>query len=281
MDWKAAGAALAAVLFPNRCIFCGALIAEKAFCCAECAEKLVPAQERISLFPDGKMPHCDAILSVYRYDNLSRRAIFRLKFYGDFSVVEPIAGLMTKRVADAAALRGETPRGMLNCVMPVPMHRLAERKRGFNQSILLAKRIAGRLGLPYDGRTLRKVTRTRKQHDLTYLQRRQNLRHSFGVTSGAALGGSRILLIDDVCTTGNTLEHCAAVLKRAGAETVICLTFLQHASQFCKARYPADWEDGKVFLAQKAPADPVSASSERQKRSSGDFFADTREGEKV
>ncbi len=150
MDWRAAGAALAAGLFPNRCIFCGALISENAFCCAECKGKLSQLQERIALFPDGKTPHCDGILSVYRYDSLSRRAIFRLKFYGDLSVVKPVAALMAKRVVEAAALRGTTPREMFHFVMPVPMHRLAEWKRGFNQSALLSKRIAGSLGISYD-----------------------------------------------------------------------------------------------------------------------------------
>jgi ComF family protein len=105
-------------------------------------------------------------------------------------------------------------------VVPVPLHRSRERERGFNQSDTLA----GSLALPAR-RVLRRIRSTRPQVDLTAQERRQNVADAFVVTSrGMEPNGKVLVLVDDVTTTGATLEACARVLLAAGAREVRAIT---------------------------------------------------------
>jgi ComF family protein len=106
----------------------------------------------------------------------------------------------------------------VDCIIPVPLHRRRQRARGFNQAELLARVVGRWLRLPVETRLLQRVTDTPSQTGLTPAQRVENVRGAFAVRS--KLDRKRILLVDDVCTTGATLDACARVLKRAGAASV-------------------------------------------------------------
>lgn len=109
------------------------------------------------------------------------------------------------------------------CV-PVPLNRWRLWRRGFNQAELLARRVACLLAVPCRSKILRRIRRTESQAGLSNQQRRSNVGGAFAVMRGAALRGTRILLVDDVMTTGATLDACARVLKRAGVEHVGAVT---------------------------------------------------------
>jgi competence protein ComFC len=108
-------------------------------------------------------------------------------------------------------------------IVPVPMHWWRHWKRGFNQTELLARVLSRRSGIPF-GRALVRSRATPPQAGLTLAQRHQNLNRAFRPSSRMEIRGKRILLVDDVFTTGSTASACAKSLKKAGAASVVLLT---------------------------------------------------------
>ena len=111
----------------------------------------------------------------------------------------------------------------LDCIVPVPLHPARERERGFNQAEILAQLLARRAGLPVRP-LLQRIRYTTTQTQFDRAQRIENLAGAFRLRRGVDVQGCRVLLVDDVLTTGSTLSECADVLKRAGALTVHAAT---------------------------------------------------------
>ena len=108
--------------------------------------------------------------------------------------------------------------------MPVPLHRQGERERGYNQAALIAKPLAKRLGLPHKSVLLTRI-RPRPDKDLlSYEERWESVRGAFATRPGSQVDNLRVLLVDDVMTSGATLDSCAKTLREAGARSVIGLT---------------------------------------------------------
>jgi ComF family protein len=116
-------------------------------------------------------------------------------------------------------------------LVPIPVHRVRRRKRGFDQGVWLAERLSERLGLPVYPRALRRVRPTLPQGDPRTVSRRRNVEGAFEVRRWAPPPGRRILLVDDVTTSGETAAECSRVLARAGARSVSLVTA-------CRARDP-------------------------------------------
>ena len=110
-------------------------------------------------------------------------------------------------------------------VVPVPLFPKRNRTRGYNQSELLAKNFAPRVGLTADTKSLVRIKNTVSQTTLGRMGRLANMKGAFACKNPAAVKGKTVLLIDDVATTGATLEGCAAALKAAGAKKVMAYTF--------------------------------------------------------
>jgi ComF family protein len=185
--------------------------------CDRCGDPL-PTWRAISL-PLARCPRCrraprlvDRARAIGAYDGALRAIVHALKYEGRRSLARPLADLM--RVRGAELLDGAA------CAVPVPLHFSRRRERGFNQ----AADLAGRLGLPVVA-ALKRVRPTATQTGLPAAQRHRNVRGAFAITRhGVAVAGSIIVLVDDVSTTGATLEACARVLKEAGALEVRALT---------------------------------------------------------
>ena len=109
----------------------------------------------------------------------------------------------------------------IDLIIPVPLHRRRLANRGFNQSLLLARLIAKRLNKKLDYTTLKRVRLTRPQTELRGVERKRNVRGAFRVDTPTDYKGKKLLLVDDVYTTGATITECAKVLKRTGAEVSV------------------------------------------------------------
>jgi ComF family protein len=109
-------------------------------------------------------------------------------------------------------------------VVPVPLHRQRERERGYNQAALIAKPLAKFLGLPYKSVLLTRVRPRPDKYLLNYEERREAVRGAFATRPGSRVDNLRVLLVDDVMTSGATLDSCAKALREAGARSVIGLT---------------------------------------------------------
>lgn len=157
------------------------------------------------------------------YEGRLRQAILLLKYGGRDVLARPLGACL------AETFRARPELKSVQLVVPVPLHFLKRHARGFNQAELLARFFAAESGLPLETRALARRRWTRAQAGLGREKRRANMENAFTVPRPDAVRGRRILLIDDVCTTGATLESCARALTQAGALRVHALTLARDA----------------------------------------------------
>jgi ComF family protein len=150
--------------------------------------------------------------AVGLHDGALRSVVHALKYGRRPSVAKPLAGLM-------AASAPELLHGV-DRIVPVPLHQGRHRARGFNQAEELARHLEPACMM----KALRRTRATPSQTDLPEAQRHANVRGAFALRRGGTVAGLCVLLVDDVCTTGATLEACARVLTEAGAREVRALT---------------------------------------------------------
>ena len=160
-------------------------------------------------------PSFDQALSPYRYEGVLEQLIRLYKYRRRATMARPLGDL-------ALVWMDRLP--TVDLVMPVPLHPSRLREREFNQALLLANRIARRLDLPLSYEHLLRVRETRPQTELDRTERAANVRRAFAVRRPAFLEGRRVLLVDDVFTTGATVNECAKSLRRAGVASVWVLT---------------------------------------------------------
>jgi len=174
------------------------------FPCAQCRER--------------PLRWLDMACSAVVYDDVLREALLLFKF-GRRDILAPrLAELM------AEFARARLPVDQFDWAVPVPLHPLRQRERGFNQAELLAKEFSQAMDGPEVVYALVKPVPTEPQTRLDAAERRKNLRGSFQIAPGIDPTGRSILIIDDVLTTGTTANECAHVLKRAGARNVAAFT---------------------------------------------------------
>lgn len=229
------------IVYPQRCVVCqraGAVV------CAGCLNSMhpldPPACERCgATFSDASLPspslcadcatgrgpmHLEGVRIAAAYTGAARTAVLALKFHGQQRVAERLATLMLApfqcdiRSADM--------------VIPVPLHSNRQRERGYNQAEALARAFARLQGLPVRADVLVRTRATEAQTRLSSEERRRNVAGAFALASPATTSvvkERRILLVDDVMTTGSTLDAAAEPLRAAGAASVWGLAFARPA----------------------------------------------------
>ena len=240
-EWLArAGDALASVLLPAGCRICDNLLtrASRVPLCDACLASFEPLPAKIceicgsplQMFerPAEERNLClacrdtsyafECARSFAFYDRALVRAILLLKF----ERMEPLGTWFAARLADV--VDREKQRLHADMIVPVPLHRARERERGFNQADLLARPLAKMLKLPRQPVLLMR-TRPRPDKRVLSLQERwESVRGAFATRPGSKVDNQRVLLVDDVLTTGATLDACARALREAGAKSVVGLT---------------------------------------------------------
>lgn len=192
------------VLAPRRCAGCDEPVSRRAAFCVPCAASLEPSS---------------ASLAPYFYGGALSRAIMRFKYEGRNDLAEPLGGLLVRALTTTHRLA--TP---VDVVVPVPLHPTRLRERGFNQSALLAQHAARACNARMTHALVR-VRPTEKQALGTRQMRLANVEGAF--LARREVHGLRVLLVDDVCTTGATLNSCAIALRVAGARGVHCVALSQ------------------------------------------------------
>jgi len=211
------------LLFPPSCGVCGT---GGSFLCLTCRARLPAADgprcrrcwaiTARAVCGDCAHSPLDGARALYVFDGGARALVHELKYRSLHALAQPMAELL----ADSFLVEPFPA----DVVMPVPLHRRRRRQRGFNQSELLARVLARRAELELDVRTLQRTRDTPQQTQTDDRTRReQNVRAAFSCRT--SLIGRRVLLIDDVWTTGATLRECARTLRQAGAASVWALTF--------------------------------------------------------
>ncbi|MDR2766275.1 MAG: ComF family protein [Holosporaceae bacterium] len=165
-----------------------------------------------------KKPHFDRAIAAFEYDDFSRNLILKFKHLDVTLMAKKLAGWIY--AAAAAEFRNA------DLIIPTPMHFFRRLMRRYNQSELLALELKKLSGLEYEPRILRKIRRTPRQEGLSRAQRLKNVRGSFGLDEKyvSKICGRRVILVDDVLTTGSTANECAKLLKKHGAAWVSVVT---------------------------------------------------------
>ncbi|MBI4484314.1 MAG: ComF family protein [Acidobacteria bacterium] len=226
---------LLSLFYPDRCLLCDRFVASRKMCsvCEACWSKVRPQEEGCSRcglplqVPEGAAWQCQDCrsgsftFSVARsfavYENPFRDIIHCFKFRGRRNLAAPLACRLQSVYEREPALASDV-------VVPLPLHRRRLRERGYNQSLLLAKPLARRLDLALEPDGLKRIRSTVPQSGLLMEARRDNIRGAFVVPRPARLRGKTILLVDDVFTTGATLNEAARTLLESGAGEVKSLT---------------------------------------------------------
>ena len=214
------------LIFPPHCPGCGGHLdpeAREALCpscrrdlplpgeplCAGCGIAVATAAAMFCRSCRGRYD-MDAVVFAAPYAGTAKELVHRFKYRADFAAGRFLAHALAHRV-DAALPGG------VDLLVPVPLHRRRLADRGYNQAALLAREIARRLGLPVAVAALRRSTNTRTLAGLHPGERSRELREAFTVRRAAQVAGRRVLLVDDVLTTGATAAGCCRALKDAGA----------------------------------------------------------------
>jgi len=206
------------LFFPNRCPCCDGFIRWDKLICGKCHSSIETVYEKACPVCGREPCMCsednyyDRALVPLRYENLVKEGVLSLKRGNNKNFGEYTGKLI------AGILKNEMSELQFDMVMPVPMSPASFRKRGFNQAEIIAGEIASALDIPLVTDVLIKQDTDSSQHYLNKSQRMKNI--SAIKIMKTDLTGKRIIICDDVITTGSTINRCARLLKNSGAETV-------------------------------------------------------------
>jgi competence protein ComFC len=226
---------IASLLYPPACTICSGPVDLDEYLCGECEAKVSrivpPFCAKCSEPFDGAITtafscancahralHFDAAISAYRSRGIVRHVILNFKYGRQIHLRHLVARWLVAAFDD---LRLRERR--FDAIVPVPLHPARQRERGFNQAALLAEWLGSHLSLRLRP-ALQRIHYTTTQTAFDRSERMQNLRGAFRLRKKADVRNLRVLLIDDVLTTGSTLSECARVLKEAGAQSVYAAT---------------------------------------------------------
>lgn len=225
-------------LLPADCETCGIALTDDPvpFFCRACWDRITPLEEpscprchvpfasvaALSHSPshlcsscENRRPAFSEAWSLYAYLPPLQEAICLLKYKGKVGLVEWLAELMLKRFPESLDV---------DLIIPVPLHPTRLREREFNQSLFLAERLSRRRHIPLSYTNLVRVVHTEPQTTFSRRMRLKNLRKAFLVRNPDEVRGKRVLLVDDVYTTGTTVNECAKALRKSGSGPVFVVT---------------------------------------------------------
>ena len=233
---------LLAALLPCNCVLCGAggptLLCPGCHCqffaaavprCPICANPLPPAAAPGQLVPCGRCqterPAFDATFVAADYALPVDRLVLQLKFARQLALARLFGGLLADAVlrSEAEASEPHLPRPALLCPVPLGLQRLSE--RGFNQALEIARPLGRALGIAVHARLAVRVRETSAQSSTPHGARQANMARAFAIPDRALVEGRHIGLVDDVMSSGQTLQELAATLKRYGAARVTNYVF--------------------------------------------------------
>ncbi len=198
------------LIYPTKCPVCGSFINCDEDFCESCKSEFECYDGEFC--PEG----ADYFCAAFVYNDKIKPAVMLLKDgicgNSDFALGHSLSGA----VIESGIYKN------IDMIVPVPLHKSRLRKRGYNQSQLIAKQISYETGIPLFGNVIIKTRITADQKNLSSSERRKNLKSAFSVEKPDIIVGKRILIVDDVCTTGSTLSEISFLLKKYGASMVFC-----------------------------------------------------------
>ncbi|MHB8063911.1 MAG: ComF family protein [Ruminiclostridium sp.] len=205
--------------FPPRCVFCNELLKVEApiYICEKCAGKIGYYNNIINSLnlPRNIETYCDGMVCVGKYSDSLKNSLKRFKFSNKPSYYRAFGKLLALKVQNTMQLC------QIDMIIPIPLHRSRQKQRGYNQAELIGQCVAKLLCIPLESNILEKTSESKSQSMLSRSERLSNVEGLFKVLNAETVYNKNILIIDDIITTGSTVNECSKVLKQAGARNVI------------------------------------------------------------
>lgn len=219
------------VVFPKSCPMCDEVMERGRLICKKCEPKLVYIDEpkckkcgkqieseETEYCADCRKAHhyYKRGIAAFQYNDMVSHSIYRFKYHNRRTYAEFYGSAIAERY------REEIVRWDADVIIPVPIHERKMIKRGYNQAELIAKELGKNLGIKVDGRILKRVVNTRPQKEMSRNERKKNTEKAFKI-SNSVVKYRKIILVDDIYTTGSTVDACSKALLAAGACEVNCV----------------------------------------------------------
>ena len=202
------------LIYPNVCGICGKI--SKDNLCKKCEIKI--KENQIKLFSQYKNTYFDECIHMYKYEGIIREKIIEYKFQDKAYLYKTFSKMILKNEKVCGILK------KYDIIIPVPIHRLRKKKRGYNQTELIVNFLGKQLNLEICKNVLFKSKNVISQSELNKEDRWNNVKDAFIIKNAVKVNNKKILLFDDVFTTGSTVEECSRILKEAGARKIGVLT---------------------------------------------------------
>lgn len=205
------------ILFPPKCIFCGCVLetGRKLHICRSCYNKIPFASGDVIRSGRQQDGGCDCAVCIFRYTGIVKDALIRFKFFDKPGYYRTFARMLSGKLSETMGLKS------FDFIVSVPLHKERQRSRGYNQAQLIAGELSRETGIPEYQYLLLREKNTKVQSLLPGREREQNVRGAFKINNGSRVKGKTVLLVDDVLTTGSTVDECSRALKEAGAISVV------------------------------------------------------------
>ncbi len=202
------------LIFPNVCGFCGKI--NKDFLCKDCEEKIDFMINQKARFKLNK--NFEKYLCIFPYEGEIREKILDYKFKDKAYIYKTFSKIILKSKKICFYL------GKYDIITDVPIHKKRKAKRGYNQSELIAREIGKRINNLEYKKTLKKVRNNVRQSSLNHNERKENVKNAYQIINKETIFNKKIVLFDDIYTTGSTVDECSRVLKENGAKEILILT---------------------------------------------------------
>lgn len=202
------------IIFPPICGVCGKI--EKNFLCKKCEMKL----EKQAVFGQESYSdrYFDEHLYVFLYSGVIRSLLLNYKFNDNTYLYKTFTNFLLKNKKFVENIK------RYDIIVPVPLSKKREKERGYNQSLLLAKEISKSTKIKLNNKCLKKIKNLVAQSSLNKNERYKNIKGAFALKHNKIIQNKKVLIIDDIFTTGSTVNECSKVLKEAGAAKIGILT---------------------------------------------------------
>lgn len=218
------------LIYPPRCTLCEAILpltVDKLMCydcqkdypfiqeplCPKCGKQVITED---TLCDDCKITthFYEKGIALYPYEGTIKETMYRFKYGGRKKYAQLFGQMLAKQ------LQNTNFPSKIDLIVPVPISKERIRQRGYNQAEEIAKYVSKYIGIPYNKDILIRTTHTKPQSSFSPMQRRKNIKSAFKCTGTLPLETKVILIIDDIYTTGSTIDECAKTLKKSGAQVI-------------------------------------------------------------
>lgn len=205
------------LLYPPICGICNKI--NKKNLCTRCIQNLRPYEiNKIEDYRNDETKYFDYLVKTFKYEDIIRNKIIDYKFNEKAYLSKTFEKMITKNEKIYSFLK------KYDIILYVPMFKKRKLERGYNQTEIIAKQLGKNLGISLEKNNLIKLIDTKKQSTLTKLERAENVKNVFAIQKPDRIINKNIIIFDDIYTTGNTVNECSKILKKAGAGEIAVIT---------------------------------------------------------